>query len=122
MGRSVRLPVDRIWTPDIIPYDARSKPFVDTRAVIYSSGTVTYLPPTDITVKCSKFNNDAWFENTMYSCKIKYGSWTYSGDKVDIELNSDYIDLSTYQLNEHYELVNTTAVKNVQVYDCCPEP
>jgi hypothetical protein len=43
---------------------------------------------------------------------FKFGSWTYHGDLIDLKLMNEEVDLSNYQEDAAYKLVNTTAQRN----------
>ena len=36
---------------------------------------------------------------------MKFGSWTYDGNKINLTLLMDVIDLSTYQLSGEWDLI-----------------
>lgn len=53
---------------------------------------------------------------------MTFGSWSYDGKAVDIQLLYDDIELRDYVENTEWEYVNSTIIRNVKRYPCCPEP
>ncbi|KAK6014943.1 hypothetical protein OSTOST_19662, partial [Ostertagia ostertagi] len=45
-----------------------------------------------------------------------FGSWTFDGSKLNLDVDENGFDLSSYIQNA------TSAVQNIQRYQCCPEP
>lgn len=61
---------------------------------------------------------------------MKFGSWTYDGDKVDLIHNIDGnasdlievgIDLSEFYLNVEWDIMRVPARRKVIKYSCCPQ-
>ena len=50
------------------------------------------------------------------------GSWVYNGLNVNLKLNSEEADLSSYISNTEWSLVKAPAERHEIYYDCCPEP
>ena len=65
-----------------------------------------------------------YFPFDEQTCKLKYGSWTYDGLKLDVEFYDglEEIDVSDYIESNMWELVDHSAIKNVKYYPCCEEP
>ena len=63
-------------------------------------------------------------EENIYSTTLKFGSWTYDGDKLDVDLYNDLelIDMSDYSTFNGYEIKGNYARKDVVYYTCCVEP
>ena len=54
-------------------------------------------------------------------CTLKFGSWTYFEDSIDVQLRMEEMNLSEYKEHVVYILVNATAERNEFFYSCCPE-
>jgi len=123
--KSVRLPIDRIWQPDITLYRGKSE-LMDGHLmpVVYSDGTVSYLPKMEVQVKCDKTKDpDSWSNGMITTCELKTGSWTYDGSKLNATLSSNPgIPDWPIHANNKYNLIDFTAKRNVVIYECCPEP
>jgi len=64
-----------------------------------------------------------WFPFDDQNCEMKFGSWTYNGFKLDLQLkSSDGGDISTYVTNGEWALIGVPATRNEVIYECCPEP
>ena len=64
------------------------------------------------------------FPFDVQECKLKFGSWTYDGSKVDLEVygQGKQIDLTEYVPSNAWQILQAPAKKNVVTYTCCPEP
>ena len=50
------------------------------------------------------------------------GSWVYNGFKVNLKLQSEEADTSSYISNPEWELLGAPAERHEIIYECCPEP
>jgi len=46
-----------------------------------------------------------WFPFDEQRCDMKFGSWTYDYSGIDLQLNGDGSDLSSYMSNGEWELI-----------------
>jgi len=117
--QDVRLETEDIWLPDIECYNQVKLEPLRRRdsVVVTSSGSVTWIPSYLLTSTC-KIDRTSDYQN----CDVKFGSWTYNGYLVDIELESEEADLSTFVLNSEWEILGVPASRNEIFYECCPEP
>ena len=53
-----------------------------TNVVVTSSGSCTYIPPGIFKSTCKI--DITWFPFDDQDCKMKFGSWTYNGYKVNL--------------------------------------
>ena len=109
-----------------------------TNVVVSSDGSILYVPPVKERIKCRLYSK----EEQLYQCEFKFGSWTYSGDQLDLKLSSTNMDLSSFVRAETIEvyiwfsfivhisgfpafiplqIVKNTAARHVVYYECCPE-
>lgn len=56
------------------------------------------------------------------SCSLKFGSWTYDAWRVDIVAEGPSADTKTTQVNGEWDLISFPCQRNVDKYECCPEP
>jgi len=61
----------------------RLKEFRDAMAVVESDGTVLWIPPALFRSSCSI--DITQFPFDIQTCRLKFGSWTYDGFKLDID-------------------------------------
>uniref|UniRef100_A0A8C5DG08 Neuronal acetylcholine receptor subunit alpha-7-like n=1 Tax=Gouania willdenowi TaxID=441366 RepID=A0A8C5DG08_GOUWI len=119
--RNLRFTTDQIWTPDILLYNSADDDFdstFKTNVLVNSSGYAEYLPPGIFTSTC---NVDVrWFPFDIQKCELKFGSWTYDGWLLDLQMTD--ADVSGYMPNGEWDLVGVPGNRNEVFYDCCKEP
>ena len=86
----IRFPPLEVWTPDVELYNAREKKLVASqltdRLVLERTGSITWVPPYLLTAACTL--DTTWFPFDEQECTLKFGSWTYNGFKLDLQLVS----------------------------------
>uniref|UniRef100_A0A183FE27 Neurotransmitter-gated ion-channel ligand binding domain protein n=1 Tax=Heligmosomoides polygyrus TaxID=6339 RepID=A0A183FE27_HELPZ len=123
----IRFPgtADHIWKPDILLYNSAAEDFDSTfksNLLVYSTGDITWIPPGVLKFVCKL--DVTW----LVICEMKFGSWTFHGDAVDLQIQSENtnsshsMDLSTYVVNGEWELISSPALREVNYFKCCPEP
>ena len=92
-----------------------------TQVVVSSSGKILWVPPYILTTTCKLDYH--WFPFDQQTCPIKFGSWTYNGWKLDIQMQDEQgMDISSFVVNEEWDLVSAEGRRNEVLYECCPEP
>lgn len=112
-----------IWIPDIYLYNTAENPLSEldySRAIVQNNGDILWSRPGMITSTCSF--DLTHFPYDRQTCYMKFGSWSYDGNQLDLHINGQGIDISNYINNEEWELSNYYSEKNIQYYECCPEP
>ncbi|GIY02769.1 neuronal acetylcholine receptor subunit alpha-7 [Caerostris darwini] len=103
----LRIPPWRIWKPDVLMYNSADEKFdgtYHTNVVVRNNGSCTYIPPGIFKSTCKI--DITWFPFDDQRCKMKFGSWTYDGNHIDLQLSSvKGGDLSTYITNGEWELI-----------------
>ncbi|XP_054618897.1 cholinergic receptor, nicotinic, alpha 11 isoform X1 [Dunckerocampus dactyliophorus] len=119
--KNLRFRADQIWTPDILLYNSADDDFdstFKTNVLVNSSGYAEYLPPGIFMSTC---NVDVrWFPFDIQKCVLKFGSWTYDGWLLDLQMND--ADVSGYMPNGEWDLIGVPGTRNEVFYDCCKEP
>ncbi|KAI1885924.1 hypothetical protein AGOR_G00208760 [Albula goreensis] len=119
--KNLRFTTDQVWTPDILLYNSADDKFdstYKTNVLVNSSGFCQYLPPGIFMSTC---NVDVrWFPFDIQRCELKFGSWTFDGWLLDLQM--DEADISGYMPNGEWDLVGVPGNRNVVYYDCCKEP
>ncbi|XP_056439113.1 cholinergic receptor, nicotinic, alpha 11 [Gadus chalcogrammus] len=119
--KNLRFTTDQVWTPDILLYNSADDDFdstFKTNVLVNSSGYAEYLPPGIFMSTC---NVDVrWFPFDMQKCELKFGSWTYDGWLLDLQMNE--ADISGYMPNGEWDLVGVPGTRSEAFYDCCKEP
>ncbi|KAI4886854.1 hypothetical protein NFI96_021435, partial [Prochilodus magdalenae] len=141
--KNLRFTTDQIWTPDILLYNSADDEFdstFKTNVLVNSSGYCSYLPPDKPRrgVHQTEFNDERrgffkysifmstcnvdvrWFPFDIQKCELKFGSWTFDGWLLDLQMNE--ADISGYMPNGEWDLVGVPGSRNEIFYDCCKEP
>ncbi|XP_013383101.1 acetylcholine receptor subunit alpha-like 1 [Lingula anatina] len=117
---------DKLWLPDIVLYNAMAptRDVVNALATVSHDGHVVYKSSKIYSAIC-----DAASPSTVHQCNLKFGSWIYSGDELDLVLDDmdknqtfPYLDTTDYVESHFLELISTNATRVVMYYACCPEP
>ncbi|TKC49727.1 hypothetical protein EI555_005860, partial [Monodon monoceros] len=119
---SLRVPSEMIWIPDIVLYNNADGEFVVThmtKAHLYSSGTVHWVPPAIYKSSCSI--DVTFFPFDQQNCKMKFGSWSYDKAKIDLVPMQQAVDLKDYWESGEWAIINATGTYNTKKYDCCAE-
>ncbi|ESO93338.1 hypothetical protein LOTGIDRAFT_178557 [Lottia gigantea] len=122
---TIRVPTSDIWMPDIKLYnyaDTRLEEKRDALAVLSSDGSVVWIPQAVFKSSCSI--DIRHFPFDVQTCTMKFGSWTYDGSKLDLQLlyNVSGFEMTDYMPSNEWEIKESSAIKNVKYYPCCPEP
>uniref|UniRef100_A0A7M4E5F1 Cholinergic receptor nicotinic alpha 2 subunit n=1 Tax=Crocodylus porosus TaxID=8502 RepID=A0A7M4E5F1_CROPO len=119
---SIRVPSEMIWIPDIVLYNNADGEFAVThmtKAHLFSSGRVKWVPPAIYKSSCSI--DVTFFPFDQQNCKMKFGSWTYDKAKIDLESMERQVDLKDYWESGEWAIVNAVGTYNTKKYDCCTE-
>ncbi|XP_021371683.1 neuronal acetylcholine receptor subunit alpha-7-like isoform X1 [Mizuhopecten yessoensis] len=119
---SIRVPAAKVWKPDILMYNSADEAFdgtFHTNVIVYSDGSCSWIPPGMFKSTCAI--NIAWFPFDEQKCTMKFGSWTHPGQLLDLQLESDKGDTSTFIRNGEWKLLGVPAVRSERHYKCCPE-
>ncbi|XP_071944532.1 neuronal acetylcholine receptor subunit alpha-6-like [Antedon mediterranea] len=120
--RQIHLPIDSLWKPDIVLYNTAEGYYdvqVSNFATINYDGTVEWSPPAIFRSSCSIDIEFFPFDEQL--CILKFGSWTYSGDVIDLVAMSDRLEQREYRPNGEWNIVESKVVKNALKYPCCVE-
>ncbi|XP_065159188.1 neuronal acetylcholine receptor subunit alpha-10-like [Atheta coriaria] len=120
----IRIPFQRVWRPDIILYNNADPQYqssvINTNVIVSSNGEVVWLSHGIYRSSCDI--NVEYFPFDLQTCHMKWASWTYDGYQVELQKQTEEGDMSNYQPNGEFDLLNFYAVKHIHVYSCCPEP
>ncbi|CAD5210300.1 unnamed protein product [Bursaphelenchus xylophilus] len=138
----LHVPGERLWLPDIILYnnaDGTPTPRKITKADLYSNGSIRWTPPAIYNSLC--LIDTQWFPYDEQLCTLKFGSWTYSGDELDLrQPDSDDlenitlpdgsceirvevgVDITEYQESVEFDLLSVVGSRHERYYPCCDFP
>uniref|UniRef100_A0A5S6Q6T8 Uncharacterized protein n=1 Tax=Trichuris muris TaxID=70415 RepID=A0A5S6Q6T8_TRIMR len=107
------VPAEMIWLPDIVLYNNAASNYnisITTKATLHHDGLVRWEPPSIYKSMC--FINVEWFPFDEQTCHLKFGSWTYTEELIDLQ----HMDASVEQVTEISEvdgtLCNVSLVRN----------
>ncbi|KAF3423584.1 hypothetical protein E2986_03460 [Frieseomelitta varia] len=92
-----------------------------TNVVVKNNGTCLYVPPGIFKSTCKI--DITWFPFDDQRCEMKFGSWTYDGFQLDLQLQDEAGgDISSFITNGEWDLLGVPGKRNEIYYNCCPEP
>ncbi|KAI1887672.1 hypothetical protein AGOR_G00192720 [Albula goreensis] len=109
---SIRVPSETIWLPDIVLYenaDGRFEGSLMTKAIVRFNGTIMWTPPASYKSACTM--DVTFFPFDRQNCSMKFGSWTYDGNMVDLVLVDDHVDRKDFFDNGEWEILNATGMR-----------
>ncbi|KAL3266434.1 hypothetical protein HHI36_010608 [Cryptolaemus montrouzieri] len=122
----VRLADHEIWQPDLFLYNSATSTavghYANTHFLVYENGEVLWVPPCQFTILCDL--NLKYWPFDEQTCQMGFGSWTYSGDLIDLELydNQSTIEQELIIESNEWKVLDTAIYKTTLYYKCCPEP
>ncbi|XP_026465575.1 acetylcholine receptor subunit alpha-like 2 isoform X1 [Ctenocephalides felis] len=126
------VPSEHIWLPDIVLYNNADGEYVVTtmtKAVLHHTGKVVWTPPAIFKSSCEI--DVRYFPFDQQTCFMKFGSWTYDGDQIDLKhINQKLgdnkvevgIDLREYYPSVEWDILGVPAERHEKYYPCCAEP
>ncbi|XP_073994258.1 neuronal acetylcholine receptor subunit alpha-7-like isoform X16 [Rhodnius prolixus] len=107
--KDLRIPPHRIWKPDVLMYNSADEGFdgtYPTNVVVRNNGSCLYVPPGIFKSTCKI--DITWFPFDDQRCEMKFGSWTYDGFQLDLQLQEDSGgDISSFITNGEWDLLGT---------------
>jgi len=122
----LRIDPNALWKPDITLYNSVDPVNMincyDTNTLVYPNGNVLFIPPCKMTSQCNLTLKKLPYGNQ--ECSLKFGSWTFDGNVLDVQLynGTNSMDLSQMHNSSGFEVVSSTAVRNIKYYPCCADP
>ncbi|KAL6734642.1 hypothetical protein Aduo_005160 [Ancylostoma duodenale] len=113
---NIQLPNDFLWKPDILLFNSADEHFdasFPVNFVVSWNGDVLLAPPGIVKFSCDL--SMTWFPFDEQMCFLKYGSWTYTGSKLDLHIDDSGLnerhkmDLTYYVQNGEFDLLATPA-------------
>lgn len=113
----------QIWTPDIGVYSSADQssfsPYMrPIYCVVQNNGKVWCVPPSTHTTSCSA-DLTSW-PYDRHTCDLVMGSWTHTGEDVNVSLQEPGIYITQYNTNREWELISVKSSRDPGVYSCCP--
>ncbi|XP_077866486.1 neuronal acetylcholine receptor subunit alpha-3-like, partial [Saccoglossus kowalevskii] len=120
--KSLNIPIPILWRPDITLYntaDGEYDVLVPNKALVTYDGTVKWSPPAVYKSVCKIWSKDFPFDEQK--CVMKFGSWTYNHDFLDLRPMDNQVDQADYWANGEWYIVETPVERNVIRYACCTD-
>ncbi|KAL0116990.1 hypothetical protein PUN28_010097 [Cardiocondyla obscurior] len=112
-----------IWQPDILLYYSGTANTVehygDAACIIFHDGRVLWVPPAQFVGLC-ELDFRLWPFDTQV-CNMTFGSWTYHGEHIDMQLAERMSTERMYVKNAQWKLVDLSKVRESVIYPCCEE-
>lgn len=77
-----------------------------TKAIVKYNGLITWTPPASYKSACTM--DVTYFPFDRQNCTMKFGSWTYDGNMVDLLLMDTQVDRKDFFDNGEWEILNAT--------------
>ncbi|XP_016852101.2 neuronal acetylcholine receptor subunit beta-3 [Anolis carolinensis] len=109
---AIRVPSESLWLPDIVLFenaDGRFEGSLMTKAIIKYNGIVVWTPPASYKSSCTM--DVTFFPFDRQNCSMKFGSWTYDGNMVDLILVDENVDRTDFFDNGEWEILNAKGMK-----------
>lgn len=86
--------------------------------LVYKTGLVVCIPPGKHTGLC--IPNLEKYPFDVQNCTLRFGSWVFSGEEMNIVVNDKSISKGDFTENPEYALINATITKHDGKFKCCP--
>ncbi|KAL4631108.1 acetylcholine receptor subunit beta-like, partial [Arapaima gigas] len=119
----LRIPPNKVWRPDIYLINNNDGQFdvaLYVNVLVYSDGTVNWLPPAIYRSTCSI--EVAYFPFDWQNCSMVFRSYTYDSSEVDLqyaldengqEIHEIIIDKNAFTENGEWQICHKPSRKNV---------
>nr|XP_019958849.1 PREDICTED: acetylcholine receptor subunit beta-like [Paralichthys olivaceus] len=120
----LRIPPNKVWRPDIYLINNNDGQFdvaLYVNVLVYSDGTVNWLPPAIYRSSCSI--EVAYFPFDWQNCSMVFSSYTYDASEVDLqyflddegkEIHEIVIDENAFTENGEWAICHKPSRKNVK--------
>ncbi|CAH1252053.1 neuronal acetylcholine receptor subunit alpha-10-like isoform X2 [Branchiostoma lanceolatum] len=120
--QTVIIKSDLIWRPDIVLYNRIHEEgwsdTPDTNVRVSSTGDVIWGYPATILSSCVMDISN--FPYDVQRCPMKFGSWTYNGNDLNLINFTNKGDTDNFIRNEEWTVQSFEVERNEVVYSCCP--
>uniref|UniRef100_A0AAR2JQG3 Cholinergic receptor nicotinic alpha 1 subunit n=1 Tax=Pygocentrus nattereri TaxID=42514 RepID=A0AAR2JQG3_PYGNA len=120
--KKIRVPSTDIWRPDLVLYNNADGDFAivhETKVLLEHTGMITWNPPAIFKSYCEIIVLHFPFD--LQNCSMKLGTWTFDGNLVVINPDSDRPDLSNFMESGEWVMKDYRSWKHWVYYACCPD-
>ncbi|CAJ0563897.1 unnamed protein product, partial [Mesorhabditis spiculigera] len=113
---TLQVPSGSLWKPDVLLFNTADEHFdasFPVNMAVRHTGEVLMAPPSIVRMSCTFDLTYFPFDDQV--CYLKFGSWTYTGNQVDLRIDNsglsekNQMDLRYYVPNGEWELIATPA-------------
>nr|ALR88678.1 acetylcholine receptor neuronal subunit alpha 9/10-like 103 [Saccoglossus kowalevskii] len=121
----LRIPAKEMWVPDITLYDnADAHDYAESikasNCLVQHNGWVSlWSRPTVLKSTCKI--DVKYFPFDKQQCRLKFGSWTYNGEQINLNQHAVKPDLTNLVPNEQWDLLYAITTRHSMRYECCPD-
>ena len=87
----------------------------ESRAILHYTGRIEWIIPLMIKSSCSVDVTYFPFDNQR--CFIRFGSWIYDGEQLDLVKKYENVDMSEYIPNNEYQIMNISLSQETMSYE-----
>uniref|UniRef100_A0A3P9JGB4 Cholinergic receptor nicotinic alpha 1 subunit n=1 Tax=Oryzias latipes TaxID=8090 RepID=A0A3P9JGB4_ORYLA len=120
--RKIRVPSTDIWRPDLVLYNNADGDFAivhETKVLLEHTGMITWNPPAIFKSYCEIIVLHFPFD--LQNCTMKLGTWSYDGNLVVVNPDSDRPDLSNFMESGEWVMKDYRGWKHWVEYACCQD-
>ncbi|XP_060784775.1 acetylcholine receptor subunit alpha-like isoform X1 [Neoarius graeffei] len=120
--KKIRVPCTDIWRPDLVLYNNADGDFAivhETKVLLEHTGMITWNPPAIFKSYCEIIVLHFPFD--LQNCSMKLGTWTFDGNLVIINPDSDQPDLSNFMESGEWVMKDYRGWKHWVYYACCQD-
>uniref|UniRef100_G3NLB4 Cholinergic receptor nicotinic alpha 1 subunit n=1 Tax=Gasterosteus aculeatus TaxID=69293 RepID=G3NLB4_GASAC len=120
--KKIRVPSTDIWRPDLVLYNNADGDFAivhETKVLLEHTGMITWNPPAIFKSYCEIIVLHFPFD--LQNCSMKLGTWTYDGNLVVVNPDSERPDLSNFMESGEWVMKDFRGWKHWVYYACCPD-
>lgn len=119
----VRVPCDKIWTPDLKLYnyaDERLEEHREALCLFHSDGKIFHMP--QVVYKSSCQIDVYYFPFDVQNCTLWFASWTFEGKELNLDFyeGKNFIDMVEYKTSAAWLILDCPGYRYEKRYTCCP--
>ncbi|OAF67402.1 hypothetical protein A3Q56_04876 [Intoshia linei] len=105
---NLNMPISNFWIPDIYLYNNAESNQLGTKiyhrsnAVVHFDGTIMWVPTSIVKATCKMNLENFPFDTQM--CELKFGSWTYSSNQLDLQISDSLAIMHNYVDNRYWDI------------------
>ncbi|KAH3755061.1 hypothetical protein DPMN_189744 [Dreissena polymorpha] len=119
----IGVPFTDVWRPDVVLYNnadsTSTLTSVSSNVIIKYDGNVTWLSMSIFRSSCTI--DVKYFPYDVQNCTMRFASWSFGIDQLNILSHSDEGDISNYVPSSEWALVQYRPRRQLEKFSCCPD-